>query len=243
MLVTMRISLYRHLFPLSFGVVLSQIYSTIFFIAPIFFIRRCPYSWNGFFSYYIFCYFSIYSKKNISSERFVFSLCLYLTFVITLTFTPLASSGLLSRESLDSSIRLAILGSVLFFSIFASVPQSIMQRVYWCHILLITAVTILTYGLMLSMGIENFIAWSDNLMISITGRDDTLWNASLDTSLGESFLRLSPPGLNANNVGYSGVLGIILASSLVRGGSYSGKHCIFAILPGDIISTSIRNIF
>ena len=242
MLVTMRISLYRHLFPLSFGVVLSQIYSTIFFIAPIFLFAGIHIPGMVFFLIIFFSIF-LFIQKNISSERFVFSLCLYLTFVITLTFTPLASSGLLSRESLDSSIRLAILGSILFFSIFASVPQSVMQRVYWCHILLTTAVTILTYGLILSMGIENFIAWSDNLMISITGRDDVLWNASLDTSLGESFLRLSPPGLNANNVGYSGVLGIILASSLVRGGSYSGKHCIFLRFSQGILLVLILGTF
>jgi hypothetical protein len=64
-------------------------------------------------------------------------------------------------------------------------------------------------------------------MVSITGRGDILWNTSLDTSVGESILRLSPPGLNANNVGYSGVLAMILASSLIRSESYTGKRYIF----------------
>lgn len=225
MFLTERISLYRHLLPLCFGVVLSQIYSTVFFIAPIFWLTG--FHIPGMF-FFLVIFFSIFRLciKYTTSQNFVICLCTYLIFIMTLTFTPIASGGFLSSDSFNASVRLAILGSILFFSIFTIVPRSVMLSVYWWHVLLVTSVTILTYGLMLFMGVEHFIAWSDKVMISITGRDDILWNTSLGTTLGDNFLRLAPPGLNSNNAGYSGVLGIILASSLIRSKSYVGSRYI-----------------
>lgn len=204
----MKISIKNTILPFFIAIILSQAYSTVYLIGPVYLLTGLHIPGMIFILLIAASFFLLRSK--VDQKQMLTKIMFTVIFCgIFLLLNGLTFHETWGVASLKSSIRIILLVLALYLSFLYFPTKKGVDQILKFHITITSTLLILSMSFIFLMGIDGFLDWGDAFMDQVTGRDEILWNMEVETVTGDLFPRLTHPGLNTINMAYSNLLGLI----------------------------------